>query len=208
MTSAANRESAGFLADAHSVLAEVVGTYGPPKLPARRPPDGHFGALCESVAYQQLAGAAAEKIHGRFVLACDGDVSAARVASLSFDTLRSVGLSGSKVGTIQGIAGAVLDGSLPLDSIARKSDEEISRMLCELRGIGPWTAEMFLMFQLGRRDVWPVGDYAVRVGWTNLFGLPELIAPKALREAGAPYSPHRSALAWYCWQSVDTAGRA
>lgn len=207
MSSLANRESAAFLADAHPVLAELVAIHGPPRLPRQRPTASHFHALCESVAYQQLAGAAAAKIFGRFVGACEGEVIPERVAALSDDAFRAVGLSGSKTATMRGIATAVLEGSLPLAALGRRSDADVSTLLCEIRGIGPWTAEMFLMFQLGRRDVWPAGDYAVRVGWTNLFGLPELITPKALGQEGARYSPHRSALAWYCWQSADTRGR-
>jgi DNA-3-methyladenine glycosylase II len=208
VTSASNRESAVALAAAHPALAKAVARYGPPQLPARKPVHSRFAALCESVIYQQLAGAAASAIHRRFVAACDGVVAPEQVAQVSFESLRDAGLSGSKATTVLGVAEAVLAGSLELDVLGKKPDVSVAEQLCKIRGIGPWTADMFLMFQLGRRDVWPVGDYAVRVGFTNLFGIRELIGPKELMLAGEPYSPHRSALAWYCWQAVDTAGRA
>ncbi len=207
-SSALNRASADALSAAHPALAAIVARIGPPTLPRKQPTAGFFAALCESVAYQQLAGAAAATIHGRFVTACGGEVTPERVASVPFDALRAAGLSGSKATTISGIASAVLDESLPLHRFGRMSDAEVVRSLSALRGIGPWTAEMFLMFQLGRRDVWPVTDYGVRVGWTKLFGEADLISSKALLTAGEQYSPHRSALAWYCWHVADTRGRS
>ena len=157
------------------------------------------------IVYQQLAGRAAAAIHGRFAALFDGDgPTPEAVLALPVDAIRAAGLSGAKTASIRDLATKVLDGSVKLDRIGRLSDEEIVRELTLVRGIGRWTAEMFLMFQLGRLDVWPVGDYGVRKGYALLFGHDELPTPKALMELGEPFRPYRSVAAWYCWRAADT----
>ena len=157
------------------------------------------------IVYQQLAGKAAAAIHGRFAaLFVDERPTPEAALALPIAKLRGAGLSTAKATSIRDLADKVLDGSVKLSRIGRLSDEEIVRELTLVRGIGRWTAEMFLMFQLGRLDVWPVDDYGVRKGYAALFGHKELPTAKALLELGEPFRPYRSVAAWYCWRAVDT----
>jgi len=182
------------------VMAQLIKRTGPFRLP--RPSTDHFAALAESILYQQLAGAAAAAIHRRFVALFDGGLSPEAVLALPQRRLRTAGLSGSKAASIRDLAAKVADGTVPLDHISRFSDEEIITRLSVVRGIGRWTAEMFLIFQLRRLDVWPVDDYAVRKGYSLAYGLRELPTPKQLQVEGERFRPYRTVPAWYCWQAV------
>ena len=182
------------------VMAQLIKRTGPFRLP--RPSTDHFAALAESILYQQLAGAAAAAIHRRFVALFDGGLSPEAVLALSQRRLRTAGLSGSKAASIRDLAAKVADGTVPLDHISRFSDEEIMTRLSVVRGIGRWTAEMFLIFQLRRLDVWPVDDYGVRKGYSLAYGLRELPTPKQLQVEGERFRPYRTVPAWYCWQAV------
>jgi 3-methyladenine DNA glycosylase/8-oxoguanine DNA glycosylase len=162
-----------------------------------------FTALAESILYQQLAGAAASAIHARFLALFDGKPTAERVLATRTDRLRKVGLSGNKAAAIQDLAAKVLDGTVPTDGWTRLSDDEIVARLTEVRGIGRWTVEMFLIFDLRRLDVWPVDDYGVRKGWSKIYGLDDLLKPKALMAQGDRFRPYRTVAAWYCWKAVD-----
>src|SRR5438093_13297997 len=163
-----------------------------------RPTTTHFAALAESILYQQLAGAAAAAIHGRFVALFDHQLTPEAVLAVPESRLRGVGLSGSKAASIRDLAAKVADGTVPLERIERLPDEEIVTRLSVVRGIGRWTAEMFLIFQLRRLDVWPVDDYGMRQGWTLAYGLPELPKPKELHAEGDRFRPYRTVVAWYC----------
>jgi DNA-3-methyladenine glycosylase II len=186
--------------------------------PFRLPPPttDHFGALAESILYQQLAGAAAAAIHRRFVALFDGELTPEAVLAVSEKRLRSAGLSGSKAASIMDLAAKVADGTVPLERISRLRDDDIVERLSVVRGIGRWTAEMFLIFQLRRLDVWPVDDYGVRQGWSLIYRLPELLKPKQLFAEGDRFRPYRTVAAWYCWEAVHesraaakaTSGRA
>jgi DNA-3-methyladenine glycosylase II len=182
------------------VMARLMKRTEPFRLP--RPDSDHFAALAESILYQQLAGAAAAAIHRRFIALFDGDPTPAKVLDLHPRTLRAAGLSGSKVASIRDLAAKVRDGTVPLRYIGRRSDEEIVERLTVVRGIGRWTAEMFLMFQLRRLDVWPVGDYGVRQGYALAYGLRKLPTPKRLEREGERFRPYRTVAAWYCWRAV------
>lgn len=162
----------------------------------------HFAALAESILHQQLAGAAAAAIHRRFVALFDGELSPEALLALPPRKLRAAGLSGAKVASLRDLAAKVVDGTVPLRRIGRLSDEDVITRLTVVRGIGRWTAEMFLMFQLRRLDVWPVGDYGVRKGYALAYGLRALPTPKQLEAAGARFKPYRTVAAWYCWQAV------
>jgi DNA-3-methyladenine glycosylase II len=118
--------------------------------------------------------------------------------------MRAAGLSANKAASIRDLAEKVESGEVELDRVARLSDDEIVRELVLVRGIGRWTAEMFLMFQLGRLDVWPVDDLGVRKGYGILFDLPAPPAAKVLEPLGDPLRPYRSLAAWYCWRAADT----
>src|SRR5690242_11571714 len=182
------------------VMARLMKRTEPFRLP--RPDSDHFAALAESILYQQLAGAAAAAIHRRFVALFDGDPTPARVLGLHPRTLRAAGLSGSKVASIRDLAAKVMDGTVPLQHIGRRSDEEIIDRLTVVRGIGRWTAEMFLRFQLRRLDVWPVDDYGVRQGYALAYGLRKLPTPQRLEKEGERFRPYRTVAAWYCWRAV------
>jgi DNA-3-methyladenine glycosylase II len=193
-------KAAAVVARQDRVMARLMKRTEPFRLP--RPDSDHFAALAESILYQQLAGAAAAAIHRRFVALFDGDPTPGGVLGLHPRTLRAAGLSGSKVASIRDLAAKVTDGTVPLRYIGRRSDEEIIDRLTVVRGIGRWTAEMFLMFQLRRLDVWPVGDYGVRVGYALAYGLRKLPTPKRLEREGERFRPYRTVAAWYCWRAV------
>lgn len=188
-------------------MAALVDRHGPPVMRRKRSTlpaaAGHFEALAESILYQQLAGKAAASIHRRFVEAVGGAVTPEAVLATAEADLRGAGLSGSKEAAIRGLALAVDEGRLPLDRIARMPDDEVVRLLSEQRGIGPWTAEMFLIFRLGRLDVWPVTDYGVQKGYARAYGLGDLPKPKVLLGLGEPFRPYRSVAAWYCWRACE-----
>ena len=162
-----------------------------------------FTALASSILYQQLAGAAASAIHARFLALFDGKPTPEKVLATRLDRLRKVGLSGNKAAAIQDLAARVIDGTVPTDGWSRLSDDEIVARLTEVRGIGRWTVEMFLIFDLRRLDVWPVDDYGVRKGWSKIYGLEDLLKPKALMAEGDRFRPYRTVAAWYCWKAVD-----
>ena len=160
-----------------------------------------YQSLIRSVIAQQVSTAAARTITSRLEVQCGGSITAAKVGALSLKKLQSVGLTGAKVRTISELTDASLSGEINFRKFAYLSDEEIIQELIPLFGIGRWTVEMFLIFHLGRLDVWPVDDLAVRRGWDNLHGNSEPIKPKALNALGEPFTGMRSVVAWYCWRA-------
>ena len=163
-----------------------------------------FGALVRSIMYQQLAGAAATAILGRFMKLFEDGLEPAAVLALPAGAMRAAGVSGPKEAAITDLARKVADGTVPLGDVDSLSDDELKARLVQVRGIGPWTAEMFLIFQLRRLDVWPVDDYGVRKGWTLIHRQREVIKPKALMAEGERFRPYRTVAAWYCWRAVET----
>lgn len=161
-----------------------------------------FASLARSILYQQLAGSAAAAIHARFVTAVGGSVTPEAVLATSPETLRAAGLSGNKTLAILDLAARSADGTVPLHELDSLADDEIVARLSTVRGIGRWTAEMFLLFELRRMDVWPIDDYGVRNGWTLIHQLPALIKPRELQHEGERFRPYRSVAAWYCWRAV------
>jgi len=196
------REAALVLAARDPVIARLVEDAGLPSFP--RPTETHFAALVRSVTHQQLAGAAAQAIHGRLVRSLGDEITPERLLATPTEELRAAGLSGNKVLSLQDLATKVLDGTVVLEPrrLARESDEEIVARLSTVRGIGKWSAEMFLMFQLRRLDVWPTGDLGVRKGFGLAWGIPTP-TPKELDVLGEPYHPYRSIVAWYCWRATQ-----
>ncbi|HEV8359224.1 MAG TPA: DNA-3-methyladenine glycosylase 2 family protein [Candidatus Thermoplasmatota archaeon] len=194
--------AAEHLSAADPRLAELVKTLGPPKVALER---RRFQALAESIFYQQVAGAAAEAI-GRKVRAHYGRFpNAAEILATTPATLRSFGLSRQKAAYIRGLAEAVDEGRLDFRALARAPDDDVVAALTELHGIGPWTAQMFLMFSLGRPDVWPVGDYGVQKGVQRLLGQKSMPARSRMERVAEPWKPWRSAAAWYMWRSLSIA---
>jgi len=160
-----------------------------------------YQSLIRSVVAQQVSTAAARTISGRLEVKCGGSITAEKVGALSLKQLQSVGLTGAKVRTISELTEAALSGEINFRKFPHLSDEEIIQELLPLYGIGRWTVEMFLIFHLGRLDVWPVDDLAVRRGWDNLHGNSEPIKAKALNVLGEPFTGMRSVVAWYCWRA-------
>jgi len=199
--------AAAILAERDEVLRRLIAEAGPPQV--RPPAETHFEALVRAIVYQQLAGAAAAAIHGRLIAALGGQVTPERVMPLPASTLRSVGLSANKTASLQDLAAKVLDGTVVLDPsrLRAESDAEVVDRLTAVRGIGKWTAEMFLMFQLRRLDVWPTGDLGVRKGFGLAWQIPTPTA-KQLEPLGDPYRPYRSVVAWYCWRAAELYGGA
>ena len=204
---ASHAEAARTLAARDPVIARLAEAAGPPRL--RRPQESHFAALVQAIVYQQLAGAAAAAIHRRLIAALGGDISPDALLGLSDEALRAAGLSATKVASLRDLAAKVQDGTVVLSprTLARQTDEEIKARLSTVRGIGPWTADMFLLFQLRRLDVWPTGDFGVRTGYGLAWGVPTPTA-RELEPLGDPYRPYRSVLAWYCWRAVEVYARA
>jgi DNA-3-methyladenine glycosylase II len=199
--------AAAILAERDPVMRRLVAEAGPARV--RPPTDSHFGALVRAIVYQQLAGRAAAAIHGRLIAALDGRVEPVPLLSLPDETLRSVGLSGAKAASLRDLAAKVLDGTVVLDpaGLRRENDADVVARLTTVRGIGKWSAEMFLMFQLRRLDVWPTGDLGVRKGFGLAWGIP-MPTPKQLDPLGDPFRPYRSVVAWYCWRAAEIYGSA
>ena len=199
--------AAAHLSRADRKLAVIIKQVGSCPLKPRRGVQP-WQALVRSVAFQQLNGNAAETIFNRF-LALFPDTKFPKpeqIVRASDKQLRSAGLSGAKTAAIKDIAAKTIAGVVPdRRAIAKLSDAEIIERLTTIRGVGPWTVEMLLMFTLGRPDVLPVTDYGVRNGFAILHSLKELPPPKELLAYGERWRPHRSAAAWYLWRVVDLA---
>lgn len=196
-------EAAAEVARRDPIMADLISRVGPFQL--RPPLDDHFAALARSIVYQQLAGKAATAIHGRFAALFEtGRPTPDGVLALPTEALRGAGLSGAKAASIRDLAAKVSSGEVPLEDVDNLADAELIIRLSTVRGIGPWTAEMFAIFQLRRLDVWPVDDYGVRKGYALAYRLPELPKPKELVGLGERFRPYRTVVAWYCWRAVDT----
>jgi DNA-3-methyladenine glycosylase II len=197
-------KGARVLAERDPVMARMLRTHGVPELRRGRPRRPHFAELARMICYQQLAGRAAAAIHGRFEALFEGAPTPEALLALPVEQLRAAGLSGAKAASIRDLAEKVQAGLVQLDRVARLPDDEVVRELVLVRGIGEWTAHMFLMFQLGRLDVWPTLDFGVRAGYMLLYGFEEPLTPKQLVGEGERFRPYRSLVAWYCWRAADT----
>lgn len=197
------------VARAHPRVAELVARHGPCRL-AERVPKGppearraaHFDGLCHAIASQQLSSKAADTIYGR-VRAVAGDerglVTPAGLGSVPDEALRAAGLSGSKVRFLRSLARHV-EGGLDLVALEAEPDAVVVEALSAIDGVGVWTAEMFLMFRLGRPDVLPLGDLGVRRGLATIFRLRRERTPRELERLAERFRPHRSTLSWYLWR--------
>ena len=201
MTSASLRTATAEVAARDPVLADLVARVGPL---AHRPrdPDGPFGALVRAIVFQQLAGRAAQAIYGRVRAAVGGVLTPEALSATPDAELRAAGLSGNKLASLRDLSAKVLDGTVTLTRTSRRSDEELIASLTAVRGIGRWTAEMYLMFQLRRLDVWPVDDLGVRQGYSLAWRLETPATAKELAPLGDRFRPYRSIVARYCWAAV------
>ena len=167
-----------------------------------------FDALAESIAYQQLSGKAAATIFGRVRALYPKRkwLDPEQLLATPDETLRAAGLSRAKTAALKDLAAKTIDGTVPAGrALIRMSDDEIITRLTAVRGIGRWTVEMLLLFDLGRPDVWPVDDYGVRKGFAKTFGRRKLPNPKQLMKFGEKWRPYRSVAAWYFWRALDAA---
>jgi DNA-3-methyladenine glycosylase II len=183
------------------VLADLVARVGPLRH-RPRDPDGPFAALARAIVFQQLAGRAAQAIFGRVRAAAGDSLTPEALNAVSDAELRAAGLSANKLASLRDLSAKVLDGTVILTRTSRRSDEELIEQLTAVRGIGRWTAEMYLMFQLRRLDVWPVDDLGVRQGYALAWKLAPPPTPKQLAPLGDRFRPYRSVVARYCWAAV------
>jgi O-6-methylguanine DNA methyltransferase len=196
------------LRDSDPKLAQLIDSVGPFRMRLRRAPSV-FGALAEAIIYQQLNGKAAATIYARlcalFPRAQEGPTPA-HILRASDEKLRSAGLSGSKLLSLRDLARRASDGGLPeLAEIHRLENEDIVERLTQVRGVGRWTAEMFLMSRLGRPDVLPVDDFGIRKGFAVAFKKRAMPTPKVLEKYGARWKPYRTVASWYLWRAADQA---
>lgn len=199
------REAVAHLQRACPGMNRLIEAGGPFKLRVAR--DGDlFRALSSAIIYQQLSGKAAATIHGRFcALFAGGRPEAHRLAGLSADALRGAGLSRNKVLAVRDLAEKILDGSLPSPRrMAALDDDEVIEKLCLVRGIGPWTAQMYLIFNLGRPDVMPATDLGIQKGVRYAYGAHALPGPAEVLDMTRHLAPYRSAASWYLWLAADT----
>jgi DNA-3-methyladenine glycosylase II len=192
------------VASADPVLARLVDLVGPIRYRPRNP-DGHFGALVRAIMFQQLAGHAANAIYGRVRALVDGPLTPEALQAVPDADLKGAGLSAAKFASLRDLSAKILDGTVVLGGSSRMPDEEIVARLVTVRGIGRWTAEMYLMFELRRLDVWPVDDLGVRQGYGLAWSLARPPTPRELQPLGERFRPYRSVVARYCWEAVALA---
>ena len=183
------------------VVANLVRLAGPLRY-RPRDPDGHFGSLVRAIVFQQLAGAAARAIHARVRATVAGPLTPEALAAVPDDVLRGAGLSANKLASLRDLSSKVLSGEVQLARPGRLSDDQIVAELVTVRGIGRWTAEMHLMFELRRLDVWPVDDLGVRQGYGLAWSMERPPTAKELGPLGDRFRPYRSVVARYCWEAV------
>jgi len=183
------------------VLTHLVALAGPIKH-RPRDPDGPFGALVRAIVYQQLAGRAALAIHQRVRATVGDTLTPETLTAVPDQALRAAGLSRNKLASLRDLSAKILDGTVDLKRSSRLGDDELIAALATVRGIGRWTAEMYLMFELRRLDVWPVDDLGVRQGYGSAWRLDPPPTAKQLAPLGERFRPYRSIVARYCWQAV------
>jgi DNA-3-methyladenine glycosylase II len=194
------------LLNADPVMGAIVEAHGRLDRKARRRgrPADAYGALLRSIVGQQLSTKAARTIYGRLAgLYGDRAPTPAELIDTDPDRLREVGLSRAKASYLRSLAEHVISGELELERLTDLPDEEVTAQLTAVKGLGQWTADMFLIFHLERPDVLPVGDLGIRRAVQIAYGLEELPGPTALTELAGPWRPHRSLASLYLWSSLD-----
>ena len=199
-----NCAAARKLAASDPVLAGIIKGVGPcPLTPT--PNVELFQALLRSIIYQQLHGKAAAAIHGRVVKLMP-DVNAAALETLPDAALRAAGLSANKLLAVRDLASRTIDGTVPAaESVATLDDDELIERLTKVRGVGPWTVQMLMIFYLGRPDVMPTGDFGIRKAFSLLYRRGRTVKPEAILRHSKRWQPHRSVASWYLWRSLDPA---
>ena len=194
------------LREADAVMRELIDAHGPLSLAERRrgrPPDA-YGALLRSIVGQQLSTKAARSIYERLTGLFGGRAPApAELLAIDPATVRAIGLSWRKVEYLRDLAARVEDGRMDLERLSELPDDEVTAELVQVKGLGPWSADMFMIFHLGRPDVLPVGDLGTRAAVKRSYGLAELPGPAELRRIAEPWRPYRSLACLYLWRSLD-----
>src|SRR6476659_10031166 len=203
-SSAFGRKAVAHLRKIDQDLAKVIDKIGPYRgWPASN--GTHFDAVCRSIVFQQLSGKAAGTIHGRFQDLYGGRTPLpAELVDTSDEKLRGIGLSRQKSAYLKDLAARVVAGDLPVDTLHELTDDEIITALTQVKGIGRWTAQMFLMFRLGRPDVLPDLDLGIQKGIQRAYKLRKLPSPERVKKIGAKWAPYRTVASWYLWRLVDT----
>ncbi len=202
-----DRETAvAHLHRADPVLARIIDSVGPFTM---EPRDGSYRSLSRAIFFQQLAGPAARAIMNRVLEALGTDeerfFTPEQLLPATDEQLRSAGLSRQKVAYLRDLSEKFASGELSEEEFAAEEDEEVVRRVSAVKGIGRWTAEMFLIFSLGRPDVLPVDDLGVRRGFQQTYGLPELPSPEEMERIAERWRPYRSVGTWYMWRSLGVA---
>jgi 3-methyladenine DNA glycosylase/8-oxoguanine DNA glycosylase len=195
-------QTAALIARHDRAFGPIIKVAGPPPRRRNAPVDERFASLVRSITFQLLTTKAANTIHGRVHDLCGDSVSVEAILDVGPDQLRAAGLSRTKSQAMIDLATKVQNREVQLDRHGRMSDVEILSQVTTVRGIGPWTGQMYLMNTLARHDVWPVGDFGVRSGWSLLHHHDEIVTEQELRGAGERFVGLRSAVAWYCWEAV------
>ncbi len=196
------KKALAHLTSADPVLARLIERVGACRIRYLQPV---FGTLARSIVFQQLNGRAASTIFERLRSACgpDGPMTAATVLKLRPARMRSLGVSPQKTAYIRDLARKTRDGEVDFDGLRAAPDSEVIERLVQVKGIGVWTVQMFLIFALRRPDVLPTADYGIRVAMKQQYGLPELPKPPEMERLAAPWLPYRSVACWYLWRSLD-----
>jgi DNA-3-methyladenine glycosylase II len=200
------RRAVAHLKRADPTLAAVIARVGPCRFEPRA--EGtHFEAVARAIVYQQLSGKAAGTIHGRFHALYGGRAPEPdELLATPDDALRGAGLSRQKVGYLRDLAGRVAAGDVPLDRVERLGDDEVIAALTRVKGVGRWTAQMFLMFRLGRPDVLPDLDLGVQKAIQLAYRRRAMPKPADVLRVGRPWAPYRTVASWYLWRSLDDGG--
>lgn len=192
------------LKDADPRMADVIARVGPCRFEARA--EGtHFEYVLRAIVYQQLSGKAAATIHGRVVALFDGEVRPEALLRTPDESLRAAGLSRQKMSYLRDLAEKAAGRAVPIDRLHEMDDAGVIEALCAIRGVGLWTAQMFLMFRLGRPDVLPAEDLGIRKGVQLAYRTRGLPPPKRVLEIGRRWRPHATIASWYLWRSLDVA---
>lgn len=203
MPPASHRKAVNHLRRVDPVMAGVIDAVGPCRFETA-PHLTHFEAVARSIISQQLSGKAAGTIHGRFVALFDGATPcASALHALADESLRGAGVSRQKISYLRDLAARVLSGEVPIDTLHDEPDDAVIRHLTAIKGVGVWTAQMFLMFRLGRPDVLPDLDLGIRKGIQQAYGLRKLPDAKKVHTIGAKWAPYRTVACWYLWRSID-----
>jgi DNA-3-methyladenine glycosylase II len=196
------QERANIIARRDPSFKKLIKLVGPPPPRRSAPVPDRFSNLARSITFQLLATKAADTIHQRVIDLCKGDVTPESIVVAGHANLRNVGLSNAKAAAMLDLAARASDGRVRLAHHGRMSDDEVLADVVSVRGLGPWTAQMYLMHTLARHNVWPASDLGVRHGWSLVHDLDEMISVADLHAEGDVFDGVRSDVAWYCWEAV------